>query len=307
MADLPEVAQVSPNFFERSILRAQSIRGLGNFVLATRAFGEDRCSLIAAALSYYTLLSIFPLLLFLLSVASFFLQSENALRVVITFVNDFLPQGSALIRNNLQEVTRLRGSITLVAAAGLAWSASGVFNNVQLGLNRVFRVQQARPMWRERLVSMAMVVGIGVLFGVSFLITTILRLAFHIRQLRSDPPFEIASTVIAILLAAIVFAALYRFVPYDPTIRWRAVLLSAFIAAGLWEIAKVAFVWYLTNVNQLNLVYGSIGAIIALMLWGYVTWAIVLYCAEVAAVRMGVHQRAVTGKEWWSVIAPHSQ
>lgn len=303
MTESPEIVQASPNFLERTLARVQSIRVVGNFVLASRAFSEDRCSLIAAALSYYTLLSIFPLLLVLVTVASFFLESENALRTVINFVNQFLPQSSFVIRNNLQEVTRLRGSITLVAAVGLAWSASGVFNNVQLGLNRVFRVQQTRPMWRERLVSMTMIVGVGVLFAISFAITTYFRLIFRFRQPRNDIRFEIASTVIAILLAAIVFAVLYRFVPYDSTIRWRNILLSAFIAAGLWEIAKLAFVWYLTNVNQLNLVYGSIGAVIALMLWGYVTWVIVLYCAEVAAVRMGVHQRQVTGKEWWAVIA----
>ncbi len=303
MTESPEIVPASPNFLERTFARVQSIRVVGNFVLASRAFSEDRCSLIAAALSYYTLLSIFPLLLVLVTVASFFLESENALRTVINFVNQFLPQSSFVIRNNLQEVTRLRGSITLVAAVGLAWSASGVFNNVQLGLNRVFRVQQTRPMWRERLVSMTMIVGVGVLFAISFAITTYFRLIFRFRQPRNDIRFEIASTVIAILLAAIVFAVLYRFVPYDSTIRWRNILLSAFIAAGLWEIAKLAFVWYLTNVNQLNLVYGSIGAVIALMLWGYVTWVIVLYCAEVAAVRMGVHQRQVTGKEWWAVIA----
>ncbi len=303
MADSPEIAQASPNFLERAIGRAQSVRVIGSFVLASRAFGEDRCSLIAAALSYYTLLSIFPLLLFLVALASFFLQSENALRVVISFVSEFLPQGSGLVRNNLQEVTRLRGSITLVAAVGLLWTASGVFNNIQLGLNRVFRVQRSRPIWRERLVSMAMIVGVGVLFAISFAFTTYFRLLFRFRQPRNDIVFEIVSTVIAILLAAIVFAALYRFVPYDPAIRWRTVLLSAFIAAGLWEIAKIGFVWYLANVNQLNLVYGSIGAVIALMLWGYVTWVIVLFCAEVAAVRMGVHQRAVTGKEWWAAIA----
>lgn len=303
MTDNPKVVQASPNFLERALTHVQSIRVIGSFIQASRAFSEDRCALIAAALSYYTLLSIFPLLLFLVAIASFFLQSENALRVVIGFFNEFLPQSSTVIRSNLQEVTRVRGSITLVAAAGLLWSALGVFNNVQLGLNRVFRVRRTRPLWRERLVSMAMVAGIGVLFVISFAITTYLRFIFHFRQPRNDIVFEIVSTIIAILLAAIVFAVLYRFVPYDPTIRWRNVLLGAFIAAPLWEVAKIGFVWYLTNVNQLNLVYGSIGAVIALMLWGYVTWVIVLYCAEVAAAHMGVHQREVTGKEWWAVIA----
>jgi YihY family inner membrane protein len=137
----------------------------------------------------------------------------------------------------------------------------------------------------------------------SFAVTTVLRLAFHIRFVRSDIWVEVGSTALAVALGAIVFALMYRYVPYDATIRWRNVLLPAFLAAVLWEVSKIGFVWYLTNVSQLNMVYGSIGAVIALMLWGYVTWMIILYCAEWAAIGMGVRQREITGKEWWSVVA----
>lgn len=303
MSDLPETIQPAANFFDRWMMRLGAMRLIGNFMAAARAFSDDRCSLTAAALSYYTLLAIFPLLLFLVALASFFIQSENAARAVIAFFNEFLPQSSTVIRSNLPEVSRARGEVTLVAFAGLAWTASGVFNTVQLSLNRVFRVQRARPLWRERLVSMAMVIGVGVLFALSFAITTTLRVTLHLQTRRSDLIFEIISTLVAILLAAIVFAALYRLVPYDPSIHWRAIFPSALLAALLWEGAKFGFVWYLTNVSQLNQVYGSIGAVIALMLWGYVTWTIILYCAELAAVGMGVHLREVTGKEWWAAVA----
>jgi membrane protein len=302
MTDVPKVVQATPNIFQRTVKRAQSYRVLGSFVQASRAFGQDRCSLIAAALSYYTLLSIFPLLLFLVALASFILQSENALRVVTNFVSEFLPQSPALIRSNLQEVIRLRGSITFIAAAGFVWSASGVFTNVQLGLNRVFRIAP-RP-------NLARIPGLDSdgCWGWSAVCDQLCNhdlLPFHpsFSSTAERWGVEIISTIIAIILATIVFAALYRFVPYDPTIRWRHVSFSAFIAAVSWEGAKIGFVWYLTNVNQLNLIYGSIGAVIALMLWGYVTWVIVLYCAEVAAAHMGVHEREVTGKEWWAVIA----
>jgi membrane protein len=303
MSDTPEIVQPAPNFFERALAYAQSLRVVGDFVSAARAFGDDRCSIISAALSYYTLLAIFPLLLFLVALASFFIQSDNATRAVLGFFNEFLPQSSAVIRNNLPEVSRARGEVTLVALAGLAWTASGVFNTVQLSLNRIFRARHERPMWRERLVSMSMVLAVGVLFGISFAITTIMRVAFHIRFVRSDLPLEIGSTLAAILLGAFVFGVLYRYVPYDSNLRWRNIFPSAILAALLWEAAKFGFVYYLTNINELNLVYGSVGAIIALMLWGYVTWTIVLFCAELAAVRMGVHQREVTGKEWWSIAA----
>lgn len=303
MAETPEIVQPAPNFLDRWLMRASAMRVIGNLVAAANAFTQDRCSLTAAALSYYTLLAIFPLLLFLVALASFFVQSENATRAVIGFFNEFLPQSSSIIRNNLPEVSRARGEVTVIAFAGLAWTASGVFNAVQLSLNRVFRTQRARPLWRERLVSMAMVVGVGILFAASFAITTALRLTLHLRALRGGILVEGASTLAAILLAAIVFAVMYRLVPYDSSIRWRQVIIPALLAATAWELAKIGFVWYLTNFSQLSLVYGSIGAVIALMLWSYLTWTIILYCAEVAAVRMGVHQREVTGKEWWAVVA----
>jgi membrane protein len=299
----PNPIQPLADSIDHLLARAQSWRGIGHIVSAGRAFSEDRCSLTAAALSYYTLLAIFPLLLFLLAIASYFLQSDNATRAVIGFFNEFLPQGSALIRNNLPEVSRARGTATLVAVAGLAWTASGVFNTLQLSLNRVFRVQRTRPLWRERLVSLIMVVAIGILFGVSFALTTVLRLAFHIRFVRNEPWVETGSTALAIILGAFVFAIMYRYVPYDSTIRWRNVVLPALLAAASWEISKLGFVWYLTNVSQLNMIYGSIGAVIALMLWGYITWMIVLFCAEWAAIGIGVHQRKITGKEWWSAVA----
>lgn len=282
------------NLIQSAETRVLSIRGLGGLIQAARAFSEDQCSHLAAALSYYGLLSIFPLLLFILAVASPFLQSDSAIRAVTGFVNGFLPSGALLLRNNLQEVARLRGAITLAAAAGFLWSSSGVFNLLQVGLNRAFRVSRRRPMWREKLVSLAMVVGVSILFGLSFLITNTMRMVTHYRMLqRENPLAEPVTVLVAIILSVAVFGILYRYVPYDPSIRWRDVALSAVIAAILWEMAKLGFAWYITNLSPLNLVYGSVGAVIALMLWGYVTWVILLFCAEFAAVGMRARQQTV--------------
>ncbi len=275
------------NLVQSAEARALSTRGLGGLVQAAKAFSEDQCSHLAAALSYYGLLSIFPLLLFILAAASPFLQSESAIRAVTGFVAGFLPSGALLVRNNLQEVARLRGAITLAAAVGFLWSASGVFNLLQVGLNRAFRVARRRPMWREKLVSLAMVVGVGILFGLSFLITNTMRVVTHYRMLqRQNSMAEPATVLVAIILSIAVFGILYRYVPYDPTIRWRDIAVGAVVAAILWEMAKLGFAWYITNLSPLNLVYGSVGAVIALMLWGYVTWMILLFCAEFAAVGM---------------------
>ena len=271
--------------------RATLIPLLGALLQAGRAFSEDRCSLLAAALSYYALLSLFPLALFILVVASQFVQTETATRAVTRFITAYLPSGSAMVRSTLEEVTRLRGALTLVSAAGLVWSGSNVFNTIQLGINRAFRVPDQRPLWRERIVSLGMVVGASILFVLSFVMTTVLRLALHYRLIeRNTLLFELLPIAGSVLLGTGIFGMLYRYLPFHCNIRWRGVWLSAFLASVLWEIAKLIFAWYITNFALLNMVYGSFGTIIAAMLWGYVSAAILLIGAEIAAIQTGARQ-----------------
>lgn len=285
--------------------RARRIPG-GNVIAQTlQAYGQDRASVLAAALSYYTLLSLFPLLLFILAMSSLFLASEQALRAVTVFVSEYLPVGATLVRTNLEEVTRLRGPLTVVAAAGFMWSASGAFDLLQLGMNRAFRVHRPRPLWKQRAVSILMVIAIAVLFGLSFLWTVSLRVAVHYRILaRGNATVDYIGPIAGIILGFVIFGLIYRYIPHDPHVRWRNVWIPAALASLFWEGAKLGFAWYLTNLALLNLVYGSVGAIIAVMLWGYISAVILLLGAELAAVLSGARQKVWTGKEWWAVDDP---
>ena len=284
--------------------RVRTVPAADVLIGAVRAYSEDRCSLLAAALSYYALLSLFPLALFLLTVASQFISVDTATREVSRVIASYLPGGALMVRNALEQVTHLRGELTLVSAAGFLWSASGVFDAIQLGVNRAFRVSTLRPMWRQRLVSIGLVVGASVLFAASFALTTVMRQLFQSRVLtRGELPFEALTVAGAMIIGAAVFGLLYRFLPYDSAIRWRAVWPAALLAAVLWEIAKLGFAWYVTNLAALNMVYGSVGAVIAIMLWGYLTAVILLFGAELAAVASGARRRERTGKEWWALVS----
>lgn len=281
--------------------RIRQMPVLGVLADTLLAYGQDRASVLSAALSYYTLLSLFPLMLFVLAVSSSFLESTQAVREVGRFVGAYLPPGLSLA-NDLAEISRLRGPLTLIGAGGFLWSASGVFDLVQLGLNRAFRVQHARPLWRQRIVSLAMVAGISALFGLSFLMTTSFRLAVHYRLFpRHEMAVDALPPAVSILLGVVIFGVLYRYIPFDPTIRWKDVWLPAVLASVLWEIAKLAFAWYLTNMALLNFVYGSVGAVIALMIWGYITAVILLGGAEMAAVLSGARSRAGTAVTLWDI------
>ena len=289
------------HFVQALETRVRTVPAADVLIGAVRAFSEDRCSMLAAALSYYALLSLFPLALFILTVASQFISADVATREVSRVIASYLPSGALVVRNALDQVTRMRGELTLASAGGFLWSASGVFEAIQLGINRAFRVSTPRPMWRQRLVSVGLVVSVSVLFSTSFALTTVMRQEI---QIRGGFLFDALPIVGAMLIGAAVFGLLYRYLPYDPAIRWRAVWPGALIAAVLWEIAKLGFTWYITNLAVLNMVYGSVGAVIAVMLWGYLTAVIMLFGAELASVASGTRRRVETGKEWWSLVSP---
>jgi membrane protein len=292
------------NLVQTARERADTLPGIGALIETVRAYSEDRCSILAASLSYYTLLSIFPLMLFLLTVASTFIPIDRVVREISGFFSANLPSSTAMLRTSLEEIVRLRGATTLIAAVGFVWSASGVFDVIQLSINRAFRVQHPRPVWRQRLVSLMMVIGVSLLFGLSVILTTGIRLAYQYRLLERHSFWADALPILgAIIVSTAVFGLLYRYIPYDPAIRWRDVWLGAVLAAALWEIAKLVFTWYMTSYALLNLVYGSVGTIIAIMLWGYITAAILMLGAEFTAVRAGARQRAKHGDEWWALVS----
>ena len=285
--------------------RVRTVPAADVLIGAVRAYSEDRCSVLAAALSYYALLSLFPLALFILTVASQFISADAATREVSRIIASYFPSGAQMVRNALDQVTRLRGELTLVSAVSFLWSASGVFEATQLGINRAFRVSTPRPMWRQRLVSVGLVMSVSLLFGASFVLTTVMRQMVQNGLLvRGGFLFEALPVVGAMVLGVAVFGLLYRFLPYDSAIRWRAVWPGALIAAVLWEIAKLGFSWYITNLAVLNMVYGSVGAVIAVMLWGYLTAVIMLLGAEISSVASGMRRREETGKEWWALVSP---
>lgn len=284
--------------------RARTISIVNLILDAFQAYRDDQGSTIAAALSYYALLSIFPLMLFLIAVSSTLIPPDRVTRAVMGFFASNMPVSIHTLESALQQVIRARGVLTLLSAASFLWSGMAVFDMLQRGINRAFRVQRPRPRWRQTLVSLAMVVGTSLLFFSSFLLTTWLRVAMHYRMMtRTNPLIDTALDIAGFVIGVIVFGLLYRYIPYDNSVRWRDVWLGAVVAAALWEIAKIVFAWYITSYAVLNLVYGPLSTVIAIMLWGYVTASILLLGAELTAVKSGAHQRQRRGDEWWALKA----
>jgi membrane protein len=290
---LSQPSQSATSLLRTMEMRARRFRIMDILFQTAHAYSTDHCATFAAALSYYALLSIFPLMLFLLAmIDTFGVKPDTAVRYVTSFMGNNLPISATVLRDSLQQVSAL----------GFIWSATGVFEMLQLSISRAFRVQQPRPLWRRRLTSLAMVLGVSVIFGLSMLLTTSIRLGVHYGVVQRHDLFtEWLPPILATILSALVLGMLYRYIPNDRSIRWRHVWIPALTAAILWEIAKLIFSWYLTNYALLNMVYGSLGTVVAIMLWGYTTAVILLFGAEATAVIVGAREHERTGTEWWGI------
>ncbi len=258
------------------------VPGLGWMLDAWIAYSQDQMGILAAALAYYLLLSLFPLLLLLIALASPFLASEAIIRQAARFVGSYLPTVGPEVGSVLHQALTVRGPATFIAGLGLLWSASGVFDVLQRGLDRAWRVPHPRPLWRQRLISVATVLILGVLFGLSFMTSALTRVGIHLRFNVGDTSVEVVGFGLTLLLNLLLFTFMYRFFP-NRSIPWRQVWGPALLASILWEVAKYVFVWYLLNFAQLSLIYGSVGIILALLIWGYITATILLLGAELCA------------------------
>ncbi len=252
---------------------------------AADAFARDNMSFLAAALSYYTLLSLFPLLLLLISIAAFFIAEESALETVVQTARTFIPGAENELRAILHQVVELRGGATVFGIVALVWSASSVFDVLQHALDRAWRVREARAFWLQRLFSIVVVILLGALFFLSVLTTVFSQeVVYNLLGVftLAREVIRLVSALIGFLFAFVGFSILYKTFPHV-RVAWSVAVRGAFVAALLWQCAKFLYEVYVNSFARLNLVYGSVGAIIGLMLWGYIAATTILFGAELAA------------------------
>ena len=262
-------------------------------VRAVQAFGEDRCSHMAAAISYYALLSLFPLLILLVSLLGIFLRSSSLQKDLVNQVLDVLPlsqdKGADEVWQAVRAVASVSVPLSLVGLLGSAWSASAMFGAIRTSLNVAWDSKSRRSLIRQKLLDLAMVAGVGVFFLLSIGATALFRATQGARAdllgpLSNDSFFfwRAVSFAVPALLSLGAFAALYRFVPSAP-VKMAGVWAGAATATVLFELAKNGFSYYLANFGHYDLVYGSLGAVVTFLVGLYLSAAVLLFGAEVAS------------------------
>jgi membrane protein len=253
---------------------------LGILLDATRETLKPDSAITTAAIAYFALFSIFPLALLSISIASFFFGPLMDQKFIVQKLEFIAPALGQLLGQNIGEIIRARGPVSLIAIVGLIWSASTIFYTLTQTLNGIWGNKRRRPVWKRR--------GLAILFVLVFVGPALFLASFagsmitHLRTWLPDqiiPLGGVLSFVVAILLDITLFIVLYIMLPHGAS-TWREILPGAMGAGLLWELAKKAFLLFVsTYISISNLVYGSVAAIIAFLVWAYVSGLIFLFGA----------------------------
>jgi membrane protein len=240
----------------------------------------------AASLAYYAVFSVFPLTLLLAVFISGLLGPVVAQQQVTLALETFLPPESAqtleIFQTNFTQAFEQSASFGIIAIVGLAWSGLGLFSNITTSLDFIFHVPTNRSLWRQRLIAIVMAFGLVVLLATSFVTSGVLRIISTFFIERPNLWVSIGTYFLPLGLNMVILALLFRFVPAR-RVHWDAVWPAAIFGAIGWELAKIGFSWYLTNVANYQFIYGSIATAIVLLFWAYLLASLFLLSAEFCA------------------------
>jgi membrane protein len=244
----------------------------------------------SAQLAYYFLLALFPLLLFLTSMIGLVLGSGTGLRhSLFNYLSQILP-GDAfkLVDSTMYEVSAASGGGKVVFGILAAlWAASNGMGAITQSLNVAYDVEETRPWWRQRLTAIGLTVALSVLIIMALVLVLYGgRIAEHVAGGYGFGEvfvltWKVLQWPIALAFMLVSFALIYYLAPDLRDQKWTWVTPGSAIGVGLWLLVSFAFRVYLHYFNSYSKTYGSLGAVIILMLWLYLTGAAILIGGEV--------------------------
>jgi membrane protein len=276
-----------------SLWRLGGLTGPQFATLVWRHFWSDRILDQSAKLSFYLLLSLFPLLIFLIALFGLVLQAGPALlnELQRTLRAVAPPSASALIDRTLVEIITGSGGLTLsIALVSAIWTASQGMVALLEGVHVAYHVREARPWWKTLPIAMALTVVTLTLITVALLLVLFGDRLSAIAA-RGSAPLRVAASAWRLLkwpllagFPLLAFDLLYLYGSRLARQRWHWLTPGAVAAVALWLGTSFGFKLYLDFLDTFALTYGSIGAVIILLLWFYLSGMAILVGAEVNAV-----------------------
>ncbi|HVK62802.1 MAG TPA: YihY/virulence factor BrkB family protein [Bdellovibrionales bacterium] len=248
---------------------------------------EDNISMGAAALSYYLLFALFPALIFFLSLLPY-LPIQDLHGQVMGLIKEFLPgEAAATIEATIGEITQQRrGGVLSFGALLTLWAASSGLHAIMQELDVTYGVREGRPFWKARGIAVLLTIAFGLMVIVAFatIIFGGLIQSWLVARIGFGIPAQIGFTVFryAVLLLMVIgtFSLIYHFGP-DVKQKFRFFSPGALIGTALLLVASLVFKFYVENFANYTASYGSLGAVIILMLWLYVAGVVILLGSEI--------------------------
>nr|WP_290668904.1 YihY/virulence factor BrkB family protein [Ardenticatena sp.] len=269
------------------------------FLLMYREWGRYGIPRLAAALSFYTLFSLAPLLFLVIVVAGFIIDPTLVERRILLQLQGLLGENTARFIETLITNARAQtsGTLLVVGVGLLVWTATNVFMQTKAVLNTIWDIEVRPPngllhFLVQRFFALLFVLGIGfvlaVILIVNILLETLLILLAHAMPLER-PLSMLWQFLLSYGLITFTFTIMYRIFP-DIVIRWREALVGALVGGTFFYLAQYLIAWYLRTIAPAS-IYGAAGALVVLLLWLYYSHQIFLLGALVTKVYVRLYHR----------------
>ena len=254
-------------------------------------FHENDLFTSSAAMSYFGLMALFPALLLMLAIGN---QVPGA-KEMLTHAVEVYPGSGEFLRETIRSLSSVGAGVIITCIIVVLWAGSWVFTVIERALNRIWATT-SRTFWHGRLLTLGMIGIVGLLLSLSVLVTsfvvTLREMAGRLspRQIQRFPLLLSVGSVfwqgifaaVSFLVTVALFVVVYRFMP-KAEVTLRDTLPGAVVGGLLWELAKYVFAWTL-NYFHYDQIYGSVGAVVAVLTWSYLSSLILLFGAQLSAI-----------------------
>jgi len=263
--------------------------------LAGRSFLQKRASETAAGVTFYAIVSIFPIMLILIALGSRFVESAESQEFVLRHIIQFFPAFSKpFFEQNVLRVVQSRAPVTIVGSVMLLWSGSNVFSLLSEHLNRAWNARGRLVALRSRLSGFALVAILAVLTVLAIVTRAAVSvIPVWLAAVSARLPFTVpdvsrlGTDLAAYSLEFLLLLLMYQGVP-AVSVRWKDAAIGAAVAAGGSLLVTELFALFLASgLNRYNIVYGSFGVVVAFLFWIYLVTNVVLFGAHLGAACAG--------------------
>ncbi|MFZ0833609.1 MAG: YihY/virulence factor BrkB family protein, partial [Mycobacterium sp.] len=258
--------------------------------MAVREFSRDECTDLAAALTYYAVLSLFPALVVMVSLLGVFGQGKRTVDTVLQVVGDVAPASAVdTLRGPVQQLVESpsAGFALVAGLLGALWSASAYIGAFGRAMNRIYEIEEGRPIWKLRplqlvitLAALVMAAAVAFMLAVSGPVASAIGDAIGLGDTAATA-WRVGRWPLILVFVVVAVAVLYYTTPNvrQPKFRW--ISIGAAVAILIWIVASVVFGIYVANLGSYNKTYGALGGVIVFLLWLWITNLALLFGAEV--------------------------